>query len=198
MGYVTNPGVTGRDIGAFAGYDGGGYVDPDDSLEGIFGKIFGGVKAIGRGAVKVGRGAVRVGRFAGARAIPLAIGAIPIVGGVASRAYTGLRSSTTGRTTAGEFGTIGYRTPVGIAPQTQQASSFLDRLRAAASAAAARAAEDKRVQEFMVSRTAQYAPPQLLGAALARQGRAAPDWMKGGVIIPALAVGALALVMMRR
>lgn len=192
MGYVTNPGVTGRDPGAFAGYDGGGYVDPDDSLEGIFGTLWGGVK-------KVGRGAAKVGGFAGRRVLPLAIGAIPVVGGAASRAYQGLVSPTTGRTTAGTGGTIGYRTPVGIAPQTQQAErSFLDRLRAAASAAAARAAEDKRVQEFMVSQTARYAPPQLLGAALARQGRAAPDWMKGGIILPALAVGALVLITARR
>ena len=198
MGYVTNPGVTGRDVGAFAEYHGGGYVDPDQSLEGIFGAIGGAFKKIGKGAVKVGRGAVRVGRFAGRRAIPLAIGAIPIVGGFASQAYTGLVSPTTGRTQAGEFGTIGYRTPVGVAPQTTQARSFLDRLRAAASAAAARAAEDKRVQEFLVSRTAQYAPPQLLAAAAARQARAAPDWMKGGVILPALAIGAVILLTARR
>ncbi len=191
MGYVTNPGVTGRDVAAFAGYHGGGYVDPDDSLEGIFGAIGGAFK-------KIGKGVVKVGRFAGRRVVPMAIGAIPVVGGVASRAYTGLVSPTTGRTQAGEFGTVGYRTPVGAVPQTQQASSFFDRLRAAASAAAARAAEDARVQEFLVSRTAQYAPPQLLAAAAARQVQAAPDWMKGGVVLPALAVGALLLLMQRR
>ena len=198
MGYVTNPGVTGRDIGAFAAYGGGGYVDPDDSLEGIFGAIGRAARGIGRGVVKVGRGAVRVGRFAGRRAIPLAIGAIPLVGGVASAAYTGLRSSTTGRTQAGTFGTVGYRTPVGIAPQTQQATSFLDRLRAAASAAAARAAEDRRVQEFIVSQAAQRVPPALTTAVAVRQAQAAPDWMKGGVILPALAIGAVILLTARR
>lgn len=186
MSYVSNPGVSGRDVGPFAAYDGGGYVDPDNQLEGIFGTIWGGIKTAG-GAVA---------RVAGVAA-PLAISAIPVVGGVASRAYSGLVSATTGRTTAGTGGTVAYRTPVGIAPETEQARvSFLDRLRAAASAAAARAAEDKRVQEYVISRTAQYAPPQLLAAAAARQARAAPDWMKGGIIIPALALGAL--VLMRR
>ncbi len=191
MGYVTNPGVTGRDVGAFAGY-GGGYVDPDQSLEGIFGKIWGGVKAVGRGAGKVGK-------FAARRVAPMAIGAIPIVGGAAASAYSGLVSPTTGRTTAGEYGTIGYRTPVGIAPQTRQAGvSFLDRLRAAADAARTRALEDQRVQEFIVSQAAQRVPPQLTAAVAARQAQAAPDWMKGGVLLPALAIGAVILATARR
>ncbi len=190
MGYVTNPGVTGRDVGAFAAYDGGGYVDPDQ-LEGIFGGIWGGIK-------KVGRGAVKVGRFAGRRVVPLAIGAIPVVGGAASQAWTGLVSPTTGRTQAGEYGTVGYRTPVGVAPQTTQARSFLDRLRAAAAAARDRALEDKRVQEFIVAQAAQRVPPQLTTAVAVRQAQGAPDWMKGGVLIPALAIGAVILLTARR
>jgi hypothetical protein len=191
MGYVTNPGVTGRDLQAFAGY-GGGYVDPDQSLEGIFGKIWGGIK-------KVGGAAGKVGKFTARRIAPLAIGAIPIVGGAAASAYSGLVSPTTGRTTAGEFGTTAYRTPVGIAPQTQTASvSFLDRLRAAADAARTRALEDARVQEFIVSQAAQRIPPQLTTAVAVRQAQAAPDWMKGGVILPALAIGAVILLTARR
>ena len=190
MGYVTNPGVTGRDVAAFAGYHGGGYVDPDQ-LEGIFGKIWGGIKTVGRGAAKVGK-------FAGRRVVPLAIGAIPIVGGAASQAYTGLVSPTTGRTQAGEYGTIGYRTPVGVQPQTQQATTFLDRLRAAASAARDRALEDQRVQEFIISQAAQRVPPQLTAAVATRQAQAAPDWMKGGVLLPALAIGAVILLTARR
>ncbi len=191
MGYVTNPGVTGRDVQAFAGY-GGGYVDPDQSLEGIFGKIWGGIKTVGRGAAKVGK-------FAGRRVVPMAIGAIPIVGGVASQAYSGLVSPTTGRTTAGEYGTIGYRTPVGIAPQTPQAGmSFLDRLRAAADAARQRALEDARVQEFIVSQAAARVPPALTTAVAVRQAQGAPDWMKGGVLLPALAIGAVILATARR
>ncbi len=192
MGYVSNPGVTGRDVAAFAGYGGGGYVDPDDSLEGIFGKIWGGVKAVGRGAGKVGG-------FAARRIAPIAIGAIPLVGGAASAAYSGLVSPTTGRTTAGTFGTVGYRTPVGIAPQTQVAQvSFLDRLRAAADAARTRALEDRRVQEFIVSQAAARVPPQLTTAVAVRQAQAAPDWMKGGILIPALALGAVVLLTARR
>lgn len=180
MGYVTNPGVTGRDNAAFAGYNGGGYVDPDQSLEGIFGAIGGAFK--------------KVGGFVAKKVVPVGLSFVPVVGGTAARAYSGLVSPTTGRTTAGTGGTIGYRTPVGIAPQTAQASvSFLDRLRAAASAAAARATEDRRVQEFMVEQTARYAPPQLLGAALARQGQAAPEWLKASTILPALALAALVL-----
>lgn len=178
--YVSNPGVTGRDIGPFAGYSGGGYVDPDQQLEGLFSAIGGAFK--------------KVGGFVARRVAPAAIGIIPVVGGAASRAYSGFVSPTTGRTTAGWGGTVGYRTPVGIAPQTAQAQmSFLDRLKAAAQAAAARAAEDARVQEFMVSRTAQYASPALLAAAAARQARAAPEWMKATTILPALALAAFVL-----
>lgn len=179
MSYVSNPGVTGRDVGAFAGYSGGGYVDPDQ-LEGIFGAIGGAFQ--------------KAGSFIVRKAAPVAIGLVPVVGGTASRAYSGLVSPTTGRTTAGTGGTIGYRTPVGIAPQTVQAQmSFLDRIRAAGQAAAARAAEDARVREFMVSRTAEYAPPSLLAAAAARQARAAPEWLKATTILPALALAALVL-----
>lgn len=180
MSYVSNPGVTGRDVGPFAGYAGGGYVDPDQQLEGIFGAIGGAFK--------------RAGSFIVKRAAPVAIGFVPVVGGTAARAYSGLVSPTTGRTTAGTGGTIGYRTPVGIAPQTALAQmSFLDRLKAAGQAAAARAAEDARVREFLVSRTAEYAPPQLLAAAAARQARAAPEWLKATTILPALALAALVL-----
>ncbi len=185
MGYVTNPGVTGRDDAAFAGYNGGGYVDPDQSLEGIFGAIGGAFK--------------KVGGFVARKVAPVAIGLVPVVGGTAARAYSGLVSPTTGRTTAGTGGTIGYRTPVGIAPQTQQASvSFLDRLRAAASAATARAMEDRRIQEYVISQAAERIPPQLTTAVAARQARDAPDWMKGGVLLPALAIGAVILATARR
>ncbi len=68
--------------------------------------------------------------------------------------------------------------------------SFLEKLR---DRALQRASEDPALRERVIATTTRYAPPELLAAAAARQARAAPPLLKAGVILPALAVGALLL-----
>ncbi|KKN26153.1 hypothetical protein LCGC14_0877540 [marine sediment metagenome] len=146
----------------------------DPTLDGFFSAIGGAFK--------------KAGGFVAKKVVPVALTAVPVVGGAAASAYSQIPG-------------IRQRAPVwsgdrpALAPApTAPSVPWWQR---AAQAAAERIGEDPGFRERAVSYTARYAPSSLLAAAAARQAREAPTAVKAGMtvatLLPAVALAALVL-----
>lgn len=146
----------------------------DPALDGFFSAIGGAFK--------------KAGGFVAKKVVPIALTAVPVVGGAASSAYSMIPGIT-------------ERAPIwsGGAPALAPAPTApsVPWWKRAAQAAAERIGEDPGFRERAVSYTAQYAPPSLLAAAAARQAQAAPTVVKAGMtaatLLPMVAIAALVL-----